>query len=63
MHTKRLVGKPEVQRIWRHGRSWEYNIKMDLKQIGCEYVDWIYLARDRCKRWAVVNADMNLRVP
>jgi hypothetical protein len=29
----------------RPRRGWENNIKMDLKEIGCEDVDWIHLAR------------------
>jgi len=36
---------------------------MDLMEIGCEFMDWIHLARDRDKWRAVVNTAMNLRVP
>jgi hypothetical protein len=39
-----------------------YNIKMDLQEVGWG-VDWIGLAEDRDRWWAVVNAVMNLRVP
>jgi hypothetical protein len=35
---------------------------MDLKEIGCEDVDWIYLAKDKLQWRAVVNMVMNLRV-
>jgi hypothetical protein len=59
-----LMGKPERKRL--HGRPmrrWEDNIKMDLKQVGCEGMDWIELAEDRDSWRAVVNAVMNLRVP
>ena len=39
------------------------NIRMDLQEVGCGYVDWIGLAKDR-ERWrTLVNAVMNLRVP
>jgi len=39
-----LVGKPEEKRL---SRRWEYNVKMNLKQLGCEGVDWIKLAQNR----------------
>jgi len=35
---------------WREGKSrhrWEDNIKMYLKEIGWEGMDWIFLAQDR----------------
>jgi hypothetical protein len=35
---------------------------MDLRVIGWGGVEWIYLAWDRDRWWAVVNAVMNLRV-
>jgi len=32
-----LVGKPEGYRpLGRPRRRWEYNIKMDLQEVGCE---------------------------
>jgi hypothetical protein len=39
------------------------NIKMDLLEIGVNVVDWIGLAQDRYRWWALVNSVMNLRVP
>jgi hypothetical protein len=59
-----LVGKSEGKRpFWRSRLRWEYNIKMDLQEVGCGGMDWIELAeyRDRC--WTLVNAVMNLQVP
>jgi hypothetical protein len=35
---------------------------MDLREIGLGDVDWILLAQDRDRWWAVVSAVMNLRV-
>jgi len=35
---------------------------MDLREIGCECVDWIHLAQDSDLWRAVVNTVMNLRV-
>jgi hypothetical protein len=44
-------------------RSWEDNIKMDLKEVGSGDMDWIELAQDRDRWLALVNAVMNFRVP
>jgi len=42
-----LVGKPEGKgTLGRPRRKWEYNIKMDLREIVCECVDWMHLAQD-----------------
>jgi hypothetical protein len=46
-----------------HRCRWEDNIKMDLREIGWEGVDWMHLAWDRDHWRAVVNTIMNLRVP
>jgi len=58
------VGRPEVKRpLGIPRRRWEDNIKMDVKEDGCEGMDWIQLAQDRDRWRALVNAVMNLRVP
>jgi hypothetical protein len=58
-----LVWKPEGKRpLWRPKRRWEDGIKMDLREIGWGGVEWIHLAQDRVRWWAVMNAVMNLRV-
>jgi hypothetical protein len=31
--------------------------------VGCGGMDWIELAKDRNRSWALVNAALNLRVP
>jgi hypothetical protein len=59
-----LVGKPEGKRpLGRPRRRWVDNIKMDLRMIGWDGVDWIDLAQDRDQWRALVNTIMNLRVP
>jgi hypothetical protein len=59
-----LVGRPKGKRplgIARH--RWKDNIKMDLRRIGVNGVNWIQLAQDRVHWWAFVNMVMNLQVP
>jgi transcription termination factor 2 len=59
-----LVGKPEGKRpLGRPRCRWVDNIKMDLREIGWDGVDWSQLAQDRDKWRALVNTVMNLRVP
>jgi hypothetical protein len=58
------VGKPEGKKpLGRPKLRWKDNIKMDLQEVGCEVMDWIYLARSRDRWRALVNALVNLRVP
>jgi len=40
----------------------EGNIKTELKEIGCEVVDWIHLAQDRDQWQALVYTIMKLWV-
>ena len=58
-----VVEKPEGKRpLERPRRTWEDNIKMNLKNVGIEVMDWIELVQDRDKWQALVNAVMNLWV-
>jgi hypothetical protein len=42
---KVLVGKPEGKRpLGRPRRRWEVMIRMDLREIGWEDVEWVHLA-------------------
>jgi len=36
---------------------------MDLREVGCECVDWMELAQDRDRWRALLSAVMNPRVP
>jgi hypothetical protein len=59
-----LVGKPEGKRpLGRPRLRWVDSIKMDLREIEWDGVDWIDLAQERDQWRAVVNTVMNLRVP
>ena len=61
---KVLVGKPEGKRpLGRPSRRWEYNIKMDLEEVGRGCGDWMELARDRDSWRALVSTVMNFGVP
>ena len=51
---RRPLGRPR--------RRWVDNIRMDLQEVGCGYMDWIGLAQDRDRWQTLVSAVMNLRV-
>jgi hypothetical protein len=59
-----LVGKPEGKRtLERPRRRWVDNIKIDLREMGWDDMDWVDLSQDRNQWRALVNMVMNLRVP
>ena len=59
-----LVGKPEGKRpLERPRRRWDVNIKIDLQEVGGSCGDWMELAQDRGRWWALVSTVMNFRVP
>jgi hypothetical protein len=59
-----LVGKPQGKRpLGRPRRRWVDNIKVDLREIGWDGMNWIKLTQDRDQWRALVNTVMNLRVP
>jgi len=45
------------------GCRWVDNVRMDLQEVGCGYMDWIGLAQDRDRWRMLVSAVMNLQVP
>ena len=58
-----LVGKLEGKRpMGRPRRRW-VDIRTDLQEVGCGYIDWIGLAQDRDRWRTLMSAVMNLRVP
>jgi hypothetical protein len=59
-----LVGNPERKRpLRRPRRRWINNIRMDLREIDLEGMDWIHLAQDRNHWRTLVNTVVNLRIP
>jgi hypothetical protein len=59
-----LVERPKCKRpLGRPRHRWEDNIKMDLRDIGIDGVNWIWLAQDRVQWQAFVNMVINLQVP
>ena len=59
-----LVGKPEGKRpLGRPRRRWDDNIKMDLQEVEGGRGDWMELAQDRDRWWALVGMVRNFRVP
>jgi hypothetical protein len=59
----RWESRKERGPLGRPRRRWEYNIKMDLREIGLGGMDWIDLAQDADQWGTLVNTAMNLRVP
>ena len=57
-----LLWKPEGRRpLGRSRRRW-VDIRMDLQEVGCGYMDWMGLAQDRDRWRTLESAVMNLRV-
>jgi len=48
---------------WLSMCRWVDNIRMDVKGVGCVYMDWIGFVQDRDRWRTLVSAVMNLRVP
>jgi hypothetical protein len=58
-----LVGKPERMRpLERPNHRWEDSIKMGLREVRWEGINWIDVVQDRDRWRAVVNKAMNLQV-
>jgi len=55
LEGRRPLGRPRPR--------WMDNIRMDLQEVGCGYMDWIGLAQDRDRWRTLVSAVMNLRGP
>jgi hypothetical protein len=64
LHVSRIRVKVDKEpgRLGRSRRRWEDNMKVDLQEVGCGYMEWIGLAQDRDRWRTLVSAVMNLRV-
>jgi hypothetical protein len=49
--------------LGRPRHRWEDNIKMDLQEVGGGHGDWMELALDRDRWWALVGTARDFRVP
>ena len=59
-----MVGKPKGKGpLGKPRRRCVDNIRMDLQEVGCGYVDWIGLAQDTDRWRTLVSAVMKLGVP
>ena len=59
-----LVGKSLRKRPFGRPRyRWKDNIKLDLREVGCDHGDWKVLTKDRDQWRAYVRAAMILLVP
>jgi hypothetical protein len=65
--SRRMRWAGHVARMGRRGMHirywWVDNIKMDLREIGWDGMDWIHLAQDRDQWRVLVNTVTNFRVP
>jgi len=59
-----FVGLPERKETHRKYKPrCQYDIKMNLQEVGLVGLEWIDLAQDRDSWRALVNVVMNLRIP
>jgi hypothetical protein len=48
---------------WRHRHRYKYNVKMDMREICLDGVDWIHLPHDSDQWRALLNPVVNLQIP
>jgi hypothetical protein len=59
-----LVEKPEGKRtLGKPGCRWKDNMKIDIQKVEMGGMDWVALAQDRDRWWALVNEALNFWIP
>ena len=59
-----LLGKPEGKTpLGRLRHRWVNNIRMELQEVGCGYMDWTGLAQYRDRWRTLVSEVLNLWIP
>jgi len=61
MGEERGVYRVLVWKLEGPRRRWVDDIRMDLGEVGCGYVDWIGLAQVRDRWWTLVSVLMHLQ--
>jgi hypothetical protein len=56
-----LIGELDREITWEPRGRWKDNIKIGLKETGCEDVDWIHLDQDRVQWLGLVNTILKLQ--
>jgi len=60
-HVAHMRWRKHIYGAGRPGHRCKDNIKMDLRYIWWEDVDWIHLAQDKDKWWALVTTGTNFQ--
>jgi hypothetical protein len=64
MGNRCIQGRPDGKRPLGGSRlSWEDNIKVGLQEVEWRGMDYLELAQDKDRWWALLNVIMNLQVP
>jgi hypothetical protein len=60
---KRIACRVLIGDLWETDHFEHVDIDRMIKEVGLEAMDWIHLAQDRDKWWAVINIVMHPLIP
>jgi hypothetical protein len=61
---KTFAGIPEGKRLLRRPRCRsENNIRMDLRELWWEVVEWMHVAQERDQQWTLVDMVIHFQIP